>query len=236
MTIMGQPNDYSDMLKRVFWTTFMSGIVCAFILGAASPHMHRFFESIRIEVDVSFVKGLKALYVLIPLLIAGVSRAIYLHDKISDLFHIRDSFDTRHILYPLAKAIGLPLGKEQKKRISKARRDAMYAVFYPYAGFKDPKIDSQLIRNALDAWGWFWVAVEAVVMFMVTLIIVTVLRQWLFVSICGGVNILLFVFLWYQGSICKRNALREVNAIIAGATRKQEIQDYFRNLVGMRNQ
>lgn len=230
MTIMGQPNDYSDMLKRIFWTTFTSGILCAFILAAASPHMHSFLESVRIKADVPFVKGLKALYVLIPLLIAGVSRAIYLHDKISDVFHIRDRFDTRHILYPLAKATGLPLGKEQKKRICKARRDAMYAVFYPYAGFKNPKIDSQLIRNALDAWGWFWVAVEAVVMFILTLVIVTILRQWLFVSICVAVNLLLFMFLWYQGSICKRNALREVGAIVADATRKQEIQNYFQNL------
>lgn len=172
MTIIGQPNDYSDMLKRIFWTTFMSGILCSFILAAASPHMHRFLESLKIEADVPFVKGLKALYVLLPLLFAGVARVIYLHDKISNLFHIRYRFDTRHILYPLAKASGLPLTKEQEKQIRRTRRDAMYAVFYPYAGFKDPKIDSQLIRNALDAWGWFWVAVEAVCVFTATLVLI----------------------------------------------------------------
>ncbi len=67
-------------------------------------------------------------------------------------------------------------------------------------------------------------------MFILTLVIVTILRQWLFVSICVAVNLLLFMFLWYQGSICKRNALREVDAIVADATRKQEIQNYFQNL------
>ena len=158
MTIIGQPNDYSDMLRRIFATTLISGIVCGFILAAASPHMRQFMESLKIEADLPLVKGLKALYVLIPLLIAGVSRAIYLHDRISDVLRIRHRFDTHHILYPLATASGLTLTKEQKTQISRSRRAAMYAVFYPYAGFKDPKIDSQLVRNALDACGWFWVA------------------------------------------------------------------------------
>ena len=204
-----------------------------YVLSFLRLHLHKCMISWNhsgLKLMYLLLKDSKQLYVLIPLLIACVSRTIYLHDKISDLFHIRYRFDVYHILYPLAKAIGLPLTKNQKKWIWINRRNAMYTIFYSYAGFKDPKIDLQLIRNALDAWGWFWVAVEAVFMFTITLVIVTVLRQWLYVSICLGANVFLLVFLLYQGFICKRNALREVDAIVADTTRNKEIRNYFQNL------
>ncbi len=224
MKIFGQPESYSDMLERIFVFTLGTGVICVFWLSASSPAVKDILDSISMETDIGMVKGVKALYVLIPVTVAIFSRIIRLHDKISDLFSIRHSFDTKYILMPLARRVGSAVESDV---IKKNRIGMMYKVFYPYAGFKDPSIDAQLIRSALDNWGWYWVELEAVCLFLLTMIIFLIMDKITQSFVSFVVGLVLIVLSLYQYKVCIRSATAEVNAILGDDEREKEILDSF---------
>lgn len=227
MKLIAQPESYSDMLERVFVTTIVSGIACTLILASASTAVKAFLDSVRTETDIGPIKGMKTLYVLIPIVIAVVSRIVLLHDKLSDLLHIRIIFDSRHILFPMARLSGHDVDKNMEQRIRSVRESAMYRVFYPYAGFATPAIDKQLIRTALDNWGWFWVGIESTFLFVVTGIIVAIVGGGIQFIICMVTLLVTGSLLWIKWLACRRSADRQVRAIIDHPQRKVDIQAYF---------
>lgn len=224
MRIFGQPESYSDMLERIFIFTLGIGFICVFWLSASSPAVKDILDSISMETEIGIVKGVKALYVLIPLIIAIFSRVIRLHDKISDLFSIRHSFDTKYILIPLAQQVGSNIESDV---IKKNRIEMMYKVFYPYAGFKDPSIDAQLIRSALDNWGWYWVELEAICLFLLTMIIFLIMEKITQSFVSFIIGLFLIALSFYQYKVCISSAKAELNAILDDDKRKKEILDCF---------
>lgn len=230
MSIIGQPDSYSEMLQRIFWITVAAGVLCSLILADASPEVKTLMESVATEADIGPFKGLKALYVLIPLLIALISRVVLLHDKLSDLLRLRLHFDTRYILYPIAEKVGFDLSTELKNAIRGKRNQAMYAVFYPYAGFQDPKIDKQLVRTALDKWGWFWAAVEASFLLILTVGCLIFLNKWTTAAVCAGMVAFLLLFIFYQWFVCRGSAERQVEAILNNPERQTAIRHYFKTI------
>lgn len=227
MKVIAQPESYSDMLERVFVTTIVSGIACTLILASASPAVKDCLDSVRTEMEIGPIKGLKRLYVLIPIFIAVVSRIVLLHDRLSDLLHIRIIFDTRYVLFPMARLSGHDVDKNLEERIRSVRESAMYKVFYPYAGFATPAIDKQLIRTALDNWGWFWVGIESAFLFAVTGIIVAIMGGGVQFIICMVAVAVAGSLLWIKWFACRRSADRQVRAIVDDPQRKRDIHTYF---------
>ena len=230
MKIFGQPESYSDMLQRIFYTTVASGVVCTVLLAKTSPTMKAIIDSVSTEADIGPVKGLKVLYVLLPLVVALTARMLRLHDKISDVLRIRFLFDTRYVLFPLAQLTGHTLTKTLKRSIGSKRVDAMYAVFYPYAGFNHPTIDKQLVRTAADNWCWFWVIVESAFIFGVTAIILQVLHKPSYVYMCVVIIFVQMCLLMVEWFACRRSAKRQVHAILADNSRRSDISAYFRSI------
>ena len=231
MSIIGQPSDYSDILKRVFVISNAVGLICTVALANVSPAFKQLFDSISTNADIGPLKNLKALYVVIPLIIALVSRMVKLHDIISDLFKIRFNFDTNYILYPLAEKSGLILNTDLKRKIRLNRIDLMYKVFYPYASFKSPVIDDQLVRNAADNWGWFWVLVESSLLVVITTIILILLNNinYVILFLLGLIVIsLLIIYFWNS---CKRGAEHQIVAILDDPIRKEEIVRHLKLLL-----
>jgi hypothetical protein len=224
MKIIGQPDSYSDMLERIFIFTLGVGVICTIYLGVSSPRLSDFLNYVTKEVEIGPVKGLKILYVAIPFIFALLSRIIKLHDRISDLLKIRLRFDTKHILIQLSRGVGSDVSPE---RIKNNRNDLMYKVFYRYVGFKDPVIDAQLIRTALDNWGWLWVEVEASFLLILTSIIFLTMQKGIDFLICIGITIV-FIFLeLYQYRMCIKSAKAEVNSILDDNKRKEAILECF---------
>jgi len=230
MKAFAQPESYSDMLQRVFYFTVASGFVCTVLLALGSPQLKAFLDSLDVEASIGPIGGLKALYVVVPLAVGLVSRMLKIHDMLSSLFRIRFRFDTLRFLVPLATGAGINVTPEIKRRVRSNRAAAMYKVFYPYASFKDPKIDAQLVRTAADYWGWFWVLLESSLLFSITSCVLGALAQSLLCIVSAAVvlgELLLLLFMWTG---CKRTAARQVNAILAQPGWKQEIFDYFSTL------
>jgi len=232
MKLIGQPESYSDMLERIFVATLATGLACTVLLAQASPAFRNFLNSLSTTADVGPLKGVKALYVLVPLVLAVASRAIRLHDKISDVFRLRYRFDTKYILFPLVERAGLALTDPVKKRLRANRHAAMSKIFYSYASFADPEIDRQLVRTAADNWSWFWAALESAFVSVVTILILLWLGQWTYVAWLGSAIVLLLAFAVFQWFACRRGAIRQVDAIVEDADRKKGILAYVRIVPG----
>jgi hypothetical protein len=220
------------MLKRIFVVTLSVAVLCTFALAAVSPAVRTFVESWNAQVSIGILDSVRALYVLIPLLVAILFRVFFLHDKISDLFRLRRRFDLENILRPLAEGIGFPTAGPKWERIEQDRDLAMTRTFYRYASFRDPQIDLQLVRTAADRWAWFWCTVEPLVILLITGLIFAMLAAWfqLFVVLVFmAVLIATGFLLWPQLRTGARNQVAE---ILNNKTWKEEIRSALDNLTG----
>lgn len=230
MKIFGQPEDYSEILQRIWYTSVTTGLGCTLLLAKASPVVQSFIDSVSTNADIGPIKSIKVLYVVIPILIGVLSRLLKLHDRISDVFRIRYLFDTRCLLFPLANGAGVTLTKKLKERIRSERENLMYAVFYPYAGFKKPLIDEQLVRTAADNWGWFWVLIESSFLIIVTMGILLYMQKGEYVFWCLIVLLAEFVLMLIYWLSCQKGGERQVEAILSDIDRKKTIAKHFRTL------
>jgi hypothetical protein len=220
------------MLKRIFYATVAIGILCTFAVAAVSPAARAFFESWDAEAGIGILKGVKALYVLIPLLIAVLTRIFLVHDKISDLLGLRRRFDIENILRPLAEGVGLPATETTWEQVQQCRDQAMTRTFYRYASFQDPKIDVQLVRTAADRWAWFWCTIEPQVVLLISGIMFAVLGAWVVLGVvlaAMAVLILIALVLWSQ---LKRDAERQVAEILSREDWKSDIRVALASLLG----
>lgn len=232
MSLIGQPESYSEMLKRIFAATLTMGIGCTFFLGTVSPAVKTFLESWSAETSIGILDGVKALYVVLPLVVAIGARVFLLHDRISDLLGIRRRFDFSNILIPLAEGVGFPTSGPSWNKIENNRDVVMTRTFYRYASFKDPKIDVQLVRTAADRWAWFWCMIEPQFVLLITAIILVFLRSWSYLLIVFLVMVVLSTIgfvLWPQLRNGARNQVRE---ILENAGWKAEILAAFQALSG----
>ncbi len=220
------------MLKRIFWATLSTGVLCTFALAAVSPAVGKFLESWNAETNIGIFDSVKALYVLIPLAVAVVSRVFLLHDRISDLLGLRRRFDIENILKPLAEGVGLPTTDANWKQIEENRDLAMTRTFYRYASFRDPKIDGQLVRSAADRWAWFWCTIEPQIILVITGVIFVTLGAWTqllgLLAIMWGL-ILISLLLW---PMLRAGARSQTGEILNSDSWKIEVRSAFVHLGG----
>ena len=230
MSTFGQPESYSDILKRVLNFSVGFGILCSLLLASASPELDKLFNSFSTKVEIGPIEALPILFVLIPLVIGIISRILKLHDRISDVLRIRYQFDTRCVLFPLASGAGVILSKPLKQKIREQRRDLMYSVFYPYASFIDPIIDTQLVRTAADNWGWFWVLLEVSFLLIVTVVILAIMDRWDYVWWCAIALVVLLLLLFSQWAFCWKSGKYQIKASLEEPVRKQTIAKILKSL------
>lgn len=230
MKVISQPENYSDMLERVFVTTLSTGLGCTVALWASSPSFKRVVGVVPGEADLGPFKALNAGLVALPLLVAFISRMVKLHDRLSDVFRIRRRFDIQVILRRLAVGVGISESPALIKLLGRRRVPAMYATFYKYAGFKDPQIDAQLVRSALDSWGWFWSLIESAFLVTLTAVAFQAIGR---IDLRNGCLIVLSVeavFLVGYWLNCRRLAQAEVDGILEESARRTDIRAYFESL------
>lgn len=224
MSLVGQPQSYSNMLTRIFWATLIAGVLCTFALASVSPAARNFLESWSAGISIAVLDSVKALYVLVPLGLAILSRVFLLHDKVSDLFGIRRRFDLKNILRPLAEGVGFPVAGADWMRVEESRDLAMTRTFYRYASFTNPRIDIQMVRTAADRWAWFWCTVEPQVILIAACSIFVVLRAWswlLYLLSAIVVLILVGALLWPQ---LRKGARTQVAEILDNECWREEVR------------
>jgi hypothetical protein len=238
LPIFVTPTNYSLVLQKLagfaFWDTYIitfflrdiSKIGAAFrsaesygslgIIIGALPHSNAFN-----------ISGLA-----IALVIALLTRAVKLHDLISDLLGIRKRFDQKHILFPLATLVGQNLTALQRKAVIAKRHDLMRDVFYRYASSRadTPLVDKHEIEHGLDSWSWLWVCIEAVILFTMAGIIAHLFHSHTLGVRFLVVDVVLISLAVMQYPRLGRYAKAEIAAIAADSTAARDVRAKFNAL------
>lgn len=232
--ILTTVKNYAEMLNKISIYTFFASVIAITLLRSQSSAFDSWFNLVSQELlpqgadeltigGVSIVGGTG----LAALIIAFIFRALKFHDRLSDVFRIRQRFDVDSILLPMALASGTTLSVEKIEKVLNERKTLMPKVFYKYASSTDPQIDKHLITMALDQWSWYWVLAEISAIAVATSLLL---------SLFGSMNaafwtlfsVLIFLCLmWGIKIYCARYALREVNEILSDEKRLAEVAEVF---------
>jgi len=227
--------NYQSMLNRIFWFTSAVAIVAIWILRLNNAAFDALLHQIDFNVEFG---GNKTLPMpggyLLPALAVGLATRIFrLHARISDGLGIRESFDIDVIIGEFASQLGMDLTSIGDDELVKHRHRIMRSAFYSYVSGSRPQIDSQLIEQALDAWSWFWVGVEATVVFVVTgLALVAGGRYVVGFETIGGALVVAMIGLPAMREQCRRYAVAQVRAILSDGARATAVREAFAELIG----
>ncbi len=160
--------DYQSMLNRIFWFTSASALAAVWMLRMKLPGLDAQLQQIdfTLEFGGDKIVPIPGGY-LLPALAMGLgSRVFRIHGLIARWLGVRERFEIDVIISELAKRTGIHLDAISDKELADHRHDLMRHGFYQFVGGRNPQIDEHLICRALDLWSWFWIGVEAAVVFV----------------------------------------------------------------------
>ncbi len=229
--------DYQSMLNRIFWFTTASALIAIWMLRLCIPELDRLLN--QIDFTVAF-GGDKIVPIpggyLLPALAVGLLTRIYrLHARISDWLGIRECFDIEVVIGELAGQLKIDLTPISNEELVEHRHDIMRKAFYPFVNGPRPQIDPQLIHQALDAWSWFWIGVEATLIFMLAgfgLIAVGVYEAGY--QTVGGTFVVAAIAIPAMRNQCKRYGIAQVRAIVDDPARASAARSAFDELTADR--
>jgi len=226
--LFGAVQNYPQMLRKIAVFTFLSSCLAVYVLRhqfdvvgkSLAPYSNK----------IPFLDFSVPLGTFVPaFVVALVFRICKLHDRLSDLFGIRQRFDTEYILRPLAAQSGVTPEKVDSPKIAKARRDLMSKTFYKYASSTPERstIDTHYVTMALDQWSWFWIILESLTVASIVGIMLLITWKWIALLWVLGFMLVAGLLLWPIWRGCKVYAKQEVDQILADAKRKAEIAEVF---------
>lgn len=218
-----RPKDYSEMLNKIATFTWIEAILLTFLVGHYVPYVNTALTSLKVPVKVLEVEA-PVLYVVPGTVIAILARVFRLHDRISEVFKIRERFDVFNILRPLSNAVdsSIPI-----ITLKENRNFAMRKVFYAYASFDEPKISKASVLSAIDTWTWYWVLLELDFLLIVTAVVFAyfeVLKPAIYILVAGVVGSLTFLTVF---RVAGRKAQRQIDEITSDSEKVEEIRRVF---------
>jgi hypothetical protein len=165
----------------------------------------------------------------IAIVLAWVSHAIQLHNRLSDAFGIRNRFDRNYILLPLAVLTGVQLSPIKLNALKANRELLMEKVFYRYASSRadKPLVDKHHIERALDTWSWYWILVEGAALWLVGGLIAGYFASYSLMNLLCWVA----VGFWLFGELCSLRhpgfAQPQIETIVGNVQAKQDIKEAF---------
>jgi hypothetical protein len=227
--------NYDEMLKKLAAFLFYETWIMTFLLRGI-PSVDAAFRSVEsfgaIGTALSTIPNHEKLNLgglAVALLIAGLSYAIQLHDRISDLFGIRRRFDRNYILLPLAVLVGAELSPRQLIALTRSRDNLMRTVFYPYVSSRNetPLVDKHEIERALDAWSWYWLLIEAIPLTLLGALIAAGFASYSLLCLFSMIFTILWLLAWLYYLRLESFSRSEIEAIAANSTARLAIRDAF---------
>jgi hypothetical protein len=225
-----RPTNYSEMLNKIGAFTFIEAVMLTLLLGWASPPAGKLLSSYAIPIKV-FSIDIPLLYVIPAVLIALFARIARLHDKLSDFFGLRSTFDLYRILLPLAGATGVAVDEPLRMALARQREKAMQRTFYQFASFEDPKIAKALVLDAIDVWTWYWILIEFLFLLAGTGVLLLIFHAHsaaAYVFLCAWLLTILFCTLY---RVCGAKADHQISEIVSDPLRVQALRHEFELLV-----
>jgi hypothetical protein len=225
--------DYQSMLNRIFWFTTASALVAIWMLRLHNPALNELLSQIDFQVEFGSDKILPIPGgFLFPALAAGMlTRVFRLHAHVSNWLGIRETFDIEVIMCEFASVLAIDVTPLTYEMLSEHRHSIMRNTFYAFVSGSRPQVDQQLIHQALDAWSWFWVGVEATLVFIFAGLGLVASGAWPIglEIIAGAVALAAFGLPAMRGQ-CVRYAIAQVRAIVEDRARAAAVRQVFAQL------
>lgn len=236
LPFLSTPTNYREMLSKLAGFAMYETWILSVILRINSQHIDDFFK--KIEFHSSISELLKAIPhydvinvpgIVIAILVAILTSAFQFHNRISDVVGIRRYFDVKYILLPLSELVGSTVTDEKAKRIAAQRDQLMHNVFYKYASSRDdkPLVDKHDIEQALGAWYWFWLFLEAIFYVGFSAIIAWSANSHNLAIVFAAVVVLLVVLAYVQWLRLPRYAKIEIETIARDPTALYAVKQRF---------
>jgi hypothetical protein len=221
--------DYQSMLNRIFWFTSAAALGAVSLLRSHVPAIDAALEQIDLQVATAAGNTMQIPggYLLPALLVGLFARVFRMHGHIADWLEIRERFDIDVIIKALAREAGVDVERVPDELWIHHRHDIMRQAFYRFAGTKSPQIDEHLVHQALDSWSWFWIGVEATLIFLLTGMALVALGINVGLLTVAAALTIASIGLPAIRQQCKRYALAEVKAIVSDSARAALIRQAF---------
>jgi hypothetical protein len=221
-----RPRNYGEMLNKIGMFTFLVALILTLLVSHYSSSIASFLNQVQVPVEI-WSLHIPVLYIVPALLLATLARIVRLHDKISDLFRIRERFDLNRILVPLCGAVGIPVDLAFRDKLLNRRHNAMLRTFYRYASFEDPAISKAAVLGAIDVWTWYWILLEAIIMLIIASIVLVAIGAY---AASFGIIATAFLATLFFGTHygnCGRRADAQIEEIVSDEPRVLTIRNEF---------
>lgn len=214
--------DYQSMLNRIFWFTSAAALVAVWLLREHLDPLDKLLAqlSFTVELEDHQILPVPGGYLLPALAVGLLSRVYRIHSKIADWLGIRERFEIDVIIRELALRSGVDVDAISDEQLAEHRYQIMRGGFYQFVSGRHPQIDELLIERALDTWSWFWIGVEATVIFVLTgfALIASGVHQTGLVVVLAALT-LAAVALPAIRNECRRYAIAQVREIVSDPQR-----------------
>jgi hypothetical protein len=172
----------------------------------------------------------------LPALAVGILTRIYrLHARVSDWLGIRECFDIDVVIAELTSQLAIEVDSISRAELAAYRHTIMRKAFYSFVSGPRPQVDLQLVHQALDAWSWFWIGVEATFVFVVTGLLLLAGGEYeAGLQTVGGALLFAALGMPAMRRQCRRYAIAQVRAIVENPVRAAAAKTAFSELVGER--
>lgn len=218
-------DSYGAMLNKLATANFFVGLIAFYFITTQSSILNEIATRFSLDISISGFK-IPVGFLVPPLGLAVLFRIVKLHDRISDVFRLREFYDWEYVLKPIRDAVESDL---DKKTVLSNRGHLMSKVFYRYASSRDenPVVDKHLIEMVLDQLTWYWMIIES------SFIVFCVFGILLYLGAFEHALVVFYLGLGFvvfskvlQGS-CSKYTIQEVEVILDSAPRKREIKEQF---------
>jgi hypothetical protein len=224
--------DYPKMLNKIGLSTFVGAILSVWLIRHELPSFNSYLSPLSVPIPVGSGLNIPFGTILPAFAVAALARIFKLHDRLSDVFRIRQRFDVSEILLPMTIISGASLNGAQVRALRKNRVEMMYKVFYKYASSSEGKavIDSHYITMALDQWCWYWIMLEQTFLAGVLAGTFWVTARYALAATFLTLILVAIGLLQIIRGSCSDYALQQVEQILGDTPRKLEVAEEFRAL------
>ncbi|MGU5686628.1 hypothetical protein ACV1DN_20855 [Aeromonas allosaccharophila] len=218
-------NTYGAMLNKLAIANFFVGLIAFYFITTQSSTLNDIATRFSQDISISGFK-IPLGFLVPPVGLAIFFRIIKLHDRISDVFRLREFYDWEYVLKPIMDAVESNL---DKKTVMLNRGRLMSKVFYRYASSRDdnPVVDKHLIEMVLDQLTWYWMIIETSFIVLSAFVILLYLEAFEYALFVFYLGLGLVVFSKVLQGSCSKYTSQEVEVIIDSAPRKREIKEQF---------
>ena len=222
--------DYQSMLNRIFWFTSAAALGAVCLLRSQLPALDGVLEQIDLDLNTGSGKILPIPggYLLPALAVGLIARVFRVHGQIAHWLGLRERFDVDVIIRELARESGVDVELVSDREWIDHRHDIMREAFYRFTSSSSPQIDAHLVHQALDLWSWFWIGLEATVVFVLTGLALVAMQAYTVggLTLSGALlgAVVGLPAIRYQ---CQRYAIAQVKAIVSDPVRAAHVCQAF---------